>query len=98
MPIVRDNEAELQFELVDDSTVIGVIRYRRSTNSVALVHTEIAPAFEGRGFASVLIEGALRDLRKRGLRVIPICPTVREWIGRHPEFADLETVDDATPD
>ena len=98
MPEVRDNPAALRFELVDGSTVIGEIRYRREPGAIALVHTDIAPAYEGHGFASMLIEGALRDLRERGLRVIPICPLVDDWIGRHPEFDDLVIADDAMPD
>ena len=99
MPTVRDNQAQLRYELIDDDgDVIGEIRYRREPGAVALVHTEVAPAYEGQGLAGLLVEGALRDLRERGLRLIPICPYVRAWLRRHPEQADLVTSDPATPD
>jgi hypothetical protein len=65
---------------------------------VALVHTEVDPAHEGRGLAGELVEGALRDLHERGLRVIPVCPYVRAWIRDHPEQAALVVADPAIPD
>jgi predicted GNAT family acetyltransferase len=95
---VRDNPGELRYELVDGDRVVGEIRYRREAGAIVLVHTEIDPSYEGRGLASELVEGAFRDLRARGLRVVPVCPYVREWLGRHPEQADLVTDDPQTPD
>jgi uncharacterized protein len=95
---VRDNPTELRYELVDGETVVGLIRYRLEPGAMALIHTEIEPAYEGQGLASELVQGALEDLRNRGLRLIPICPYVRSWLERHPEYADLVTADPATPD
>ena len=95
---VRDNATELRYELLDGDTVIGLIRYRLEPGAVALIHTEIEPAHEGQGLGSELVKGALDDLRGRGLRLVPICPYVRSWLERHPEYADLVTSDPATPD
>jgi predicted GNAT family acetyltransferase len=33
--------------------------------------------------------GALADLRGRGLKIVPICPFVRAYLQRHPEYGDL---------
>ena len=41
---------------------------------MVLVHTDIDPAYEGQGLGSVLVKGALDDLRERGLRAVPLCP------------------------
>jgi len=95
---VRDNPSELRYELLLDGRRIGEIRYRVEPGAVALVHTEIEPAYEGRGLATRLIEGALRDLRARGLHVIPICPLVAAYIRRHPEYAELVADDPAVPE
>jgi uncharacterized protein len=95
---VRDNPAELRYELLLDGGRIGEILYRVEPGAVALVHTEVDPAYEGHGLATRLIEGALDDLRERGLRVIPICPLVRAYIRRHPEYADLVVADPAPPE
>jgi predicted GNAT family acetyltransferase len=90
---VRDNPEELRYELVDAGRVVGEIRYRRIPDRIVLVHTEVPPAFEGHGFASRLVAGALNDIRAQGLRVVPVCPFVRSYLRDHPEYADLVTAD-----
>jgi predicted GNAT family acetyltransferase len=86
---VRDNPEELRYELVVAGDVVGEIRYRRSPDRIALVHTEVSPAVEGQGLGSRLVAGALDDIRARSLRVVPICPFVRAFIRRNPEYDDL---------
>ena len=36
-----------------------------------------------------LIEGTLKLVRSRGLKVIPRCDFVRAYIAKHPEYRDL---------
>jgi uncharacterized protein len=96
--VVRDNPTELRYELLLEGRRIGEIRYRTEPGAVALVHTDIDPAYEGHGLATRLVAEALRDLRSRGLRVIPICPIVSAYISRHPEYADLVTDDPMVPE
>jgi predicted GNAT family acetyltransferase len=96
---VRDNSAQLRYELIDeDGDVIGELRYRREPGAVVLVHTEVDPAHEGQGLGGVLVEGAFNDLRERGLKIVPVCPFVRAWLRRHPDQADLVTSDPAPPE
>jgi predicted GNAT family acetyltransferase len=35
------------------------------------------------------VAGALEDVRRRGLEVVPLCPFVRSYLERHPDDADL---------
>lgn len=83
--MVRDNPDESRYELVVDGVVAGEILYRRRRDAVVLVHTEVAPQFEGQGLGSELVAGALADIRARGLRVVAVCPFVRAYLQRHPE-------------
>ena len=90
MASVRDDPQELRYQLLDDSGVmIGQIRYVLEPGAVVLVHTEVDPEFQGHGLAGELVQGAMNDLRERGLKMIPVCPYVRAWLRRHPEQADL---------
>jgi predicted GNAT family acetyltransferase len=82
---VRDNPDELRYELLVDGTLAGEILYRLRSDAVVLVHTEIAPQFEGQGLGSKLVAGALADIRARGLRPVAVCPFVRAYLQRHPE-------------
>ena len=67
----------------------GFVSYRVEGGGFTLVHTEVEPELEHRGVASQLVAAALDDIRARGLPVVPICPFVRGFIRRHPEYADL---------
>jgi predicted GNAT family acetyltransferase len=87
---VANNAPALQYEIEVGGAPAGLIRYTRDGDVVTLVHTEVEPRFEGRGVGSALIRGALDDLRARGQTVRPVCPFVRAYIERHPEYADLE--------
>jgi predicted GNAT family acetyltransferase len=82
--VVHD-ESEHRYELRSDGTLLGLIDYRLEPGAVALVHTEIDPRFERQGLGTQLVTGALADLRARGLRVIPVCPFVADYLRRHPE-------------
>jgi uncharacterized protein len=90
---VRDNPSELRYELVVDGELGGTIRYGLRPGAVALVLTDVAPRLEGAGLAGRLVAGALDDLRARGLSVVPVCPFVREYIDRHPEYRELVVAD-----
>jgi predicted GNAT family acetyltransferase len=57
-----------------------------------MIHTEILPQHESRGYGGRLISGALELAREEGLAVIPHCPFVREYIERHPDFLELVPV------
>jgi len=97
--VVWNNTHELQYELLlTDGRRIGTIRYRLEPDAVALVHTDIDPAYEHHGFGTRLVAAALRDLRNRGKSVIPVCPLVADYIRRHPKDADLVAVDPVVPE
>lgn len=51
--------------------------------------TWVPPEARGRGIGGVLVEAALTHARERGLRVIPSCWFVRDWIAAHPEYSEL---------
>ena len=96
--VVRDNPRELRYEALAEERMVGLIRYRREPGLVVLVHSEIDLDLEHTRVGSELVRGALADVRARGLRVVPHCPFVADYIRRHPEEADLVGVDPALPE
>jgi uncharacterized protein len=88
---VRDNPELSRYEIYSDDQRVGLTEYKLHDGMIALLHTEIDPAFGGRGLGRQLVEGALADARRRGLAVRPFCPYVRKVIADNPE-AYLELV------
>jgi len=95
---VTDNPTELRYELSMDGECAGVLRYRRQPGgALVFVFPDIEPHLEGNGLGTRLVQGALDDARARGLKVVPFCPFVFDFIRRHPEYGDLVTEDTEEP-
>jgi predicted GNAT family acetyltransferase len=86
---VFDNPAESRYDVTVDGRLAGSSFYHDRGDVRSFNHTEIDPAYEGRGLGSRLIRGALDDTRARGLSVLPFCPFVHAFIARHPDYLDL---------
>lgn len=94
---VKRDERAHRWEARIDGAVAGFAAYRLHDGVVVFTHTDVDPAFEGRGVGSALARTALDEVLATGeLRVKPVCPFIRSWIDRHPSYRDL-VVDDPTP-
>jgi uncharacterized protein len=89
-PEVLDVPGESHYELRLDGRLIGLLAYRRRDGRISFTHTEVEPACTGRGYGGRLVEAGLRDARRDGLGVLPLCPFVAYYMAQHPEYADLE--------
>jgi predicted GNAT family acetyltransferase len=96
-PRVVDNPEQRRYELLLGATRAAFIDYLSEPGTILLIHTEVDPAFEGQGLGGRLVAGALDDLGARGLKLVPLCPFVRAYLRRHPEYADLVVGDRAAP-
>ena len=89
--VVTDAGERSRFEAHDaGGALAGFLEYIRTDGLVVYPHTEVDPAFEGRGVGGELARAALDDARARGLRVRASCPFVAGWLVRHPEYQDLQ--------
>ena len=87
---VRDVPEHHRYEIYDGEQRVGLSTYSLHGNTIAFIHTEVDPAFGGRGLAKQLVEFELEDARRRGLSVIPWCPYVRKVIADNPAaYVDL---------
>ncbi|MER8182324.1 GNAT family N-acetyltransferase [Kitasatospora sp. NPDC094015] len=86
---VTDNPERSRFEISDGGELAGFAEYHRSEGELAFIHTEIDPRFGGRGLGGQLARAALDAARAEGVAVLPYCPFIRGWLGKHPEYVDL---------
>ena len=87
--VVTDVRERGRYEAHLDGALAGFAQYRRNDDVIVFVHTQVDPAFEGRGIGSALARTSLDAARAGRLRVDPQCPFYAAWIGKHPEYADL---------
>ncbi|WP_436493493.1 GNAT family N-acetyltransferase [Actinokineospora sp. HUAS TT18] len=87
--VVVNNVEENRYEARVDGKLAGFAEYQAARELVVFTHTEVDPAFEGQGVGSALARAGLDDVREKGLRVLPLCPFIRDWIGKHRDYVDL---------
>src|SRR5439155_24062006 len=70
------------------------LAYHVRGRTIVYTHTVVPLALEGHGIAGRLASAALDYARDRGLAVVPLCPYVADYIGKHPEYEDLVAGED----
>jgi uncharacterized protein len=86
---VDDNSMEGRYEARIDGVLVGASQYELTPDTIVFLHTVVRQEYEGQGVGSAIARFALDDARARALRVRPLCPYIRGWLDRHPEYGDL---------
>lgn len=63
-----------EVQLFSDEVQIGKMSLAMTGGRLAVFHTEVDPAFDGRGFAKLLLAELVRYAREKNLKVVPLCP------------------------
>ena len=86
-PTVADNPSESRYELRIGDELVSLADYRRSDGVLTVPHVETKPSHRGQGFAAMLMDGIIDDLRARSLTIHPTCPYAAAYMrrpSRHP--------------
>ena len=84
------NPDRSRYEAWIDGELAGFAEYQLTDALIVFTHTEVPSRFEGRGVGSAIARFALDDVRAASTRrVLPVCPFIKGWIGRHREYVDL---------
>jgi hypothetical protein len=85
---VTINSEDQRFEaFIGDEIVF--IDYRRARNRLTLLHTDVPPTLEGHGIGSAMVKAALEYAKAEHLEILPICPFVKGYLRKHPEYMPL---------
>ncbi|MDA8437390.1 MAG: GNAT family N-acetyltransferase [Propionibacterium sp.] len=85
--IVTDNPTARRYEAHVDGRLAGFAEYQLTDELIVFTHTEVDPAFEGRGIGSAIARHALDHVTVDGTRkALAVCPFIKGWIQRHPEY------------
>ena len=86
---VRDNPGGHRYEIFLDGELAGFAAYELGDGQIVFTHTKIEPSAGGHGLGGQLARQALDDAARRGLGVVPVCPFIAGWIGKHPDYEHL---------
>ena len=78
-----------RFRAVIDGEQVAELDYVASPGVWDMVHTFAEPRLRGTGLASQLVGHAMDAARAADVKVVLTCPYLPNWMGRHPEYADL---------
>lgn len=98
---VIDNKEAKRFEIHVDGKVAfedyDFFETSEGEKGIAYLHTEVPKELGGRGIAGYLVKYILDDASRKNLRVKPICPYVKAYIDKHPEYQDNSVFHNAKP-
>jgi uncharacterized protein len=68
---------------------VAYLQYSLGGGVLELIHSEVPPELRGQGMAAKLAKSALDYARENNLKVDIVCPSVADFVAKHPEYADL---------
>ena len=92
---VTVTRADGEFDIAVEGKPVGLMTFVERDVHRVFLHTEVEPAFNGRGLATLLIGEGLAATRADGMRIIAVCPMVAAYVKKHHEYDDI--VDPPTP-
>lgn len=78
-----------RYTIAVEGKTVGLATFKDRGNNRVFDHTEVDPAYGGRGLATILVEHALNDTRDAGKRIVPVCSMVATVLKNHPEYDDI---------
>jgi predicted GNAT family acetyltransferase len=86
---ITNNAAQNRYEIRLDGSLVGFAEYRLRGGRVIFSHAEIDPSHERQGLGGKLARGALDEVRATGRTAVALCPFIKAYIDKHPEYKDL---------
>ena len=81
---IENNRDSSRFEVMVNGK-LAWLDYRAEPGTIFLLYVEVPAEENGRGIASRLAKTALEFARDRGLKVVPHCPFIAEYMRKYPE-------------
>ncbi|HCX86186.1 MAG TPA: GNAT family N-acetyltransferase [Micrococcales bacterium] len=69
-----------RYEILVGGRLAGIAAFTEIDGVTVFTHTVVQDEFEGQGYASAMVDGAIADVVARGGRFAAICPYVRHWL------------------
>ena len=80
---VSRNDDASRYEIRVGDTLAGFAEFDHRPGEIRFIHTEVDPAFQGRGLAGILAKAALTDAAASGEAIVPLCPYIAKYLETH---------------
>jgi predicted GNAT family acetyltransferase len=77
------------FIMDDNGTTAGELYYMTGAGRIVIDHTEVEPAYEGKGVGKQLVAAAVAYARQQQIKIVPVCPFAKAVFERTPDYADV---------
>lgn len=85
-----NNENKGFFKAVEDGKQAGKMTYSWAGEVKFIIdHTEVDPAFNGRGVGKKMVMAAVNYARENNLKIIPLCPFAKSVFEKVEEIRDV---------
>lgn len=78
-----------RYTIAVEGKVVGKAEFTERGGQRVFTHTEVDKNYEGRGLATILVAQALKETRDAGLRIVPQCSMVADYVAKHDEYSDV---------
>ena len=68
---------------------MAFVEYIPSQYRMIYTHTEVPVSLEGQGIGNRLAEHVMRYAQEQGLKVNPMCPFIKMYVSKHPEYHSI---------
>lgn len=80
--VTRNDDAS-RYEITVGDVLAGFAEFDLRPGAIRFTHTEVDPAFQGRGLAGILAKAALTDAAATGEAIVPLCPYIAKYLETH---------------
>jgi uncharacterized protein len=85
---INNNTLKHRFE-TEVGSKTAFLNYILKEKVITLTHTEVPSSLNGRGIGTALVKAGLDYAVSQGLRVIPQCPFVADFIRTNPQYQKI---------
>lgn len=89
MECIHDKEKK-EFRAQDNGATAGRMTYTWAGDQRFIIdHTEVNPAFSGKGVGKKLVMTAVAFARKHHLKILPLCPFAKSTFEKNQDIKDV---------
>ncbi|MBA2494812.1 MAG: N-acetyltransferase [Acidobacteria bacterium] len=91
MQVQRQESGEKgSFYIKENGQKSALMTYKKSgENEITIDHTEVDEAMQGKGLGKQMVSAAVEYARENDIKIVPVCPFVKEIIDETPEYQDV---------